>query len=149
MRETRAVPTPHKSPVCCPIWLAGFPPNNGTAAFQARAAKVRPGKWVTRSLPGWRPAQPALVASLLLSFSTSCPGALTFVLTLSTLMPFLSPSSFLLLCLTQKSSMGDLPRGPWAPPATRKPTAKGKPTQLPHTPPHASFRVSFQKLLSK
>ena len=45
------------------------------------------------------------MASLLLSFSTSCPGALTFILTLSTWTHFLLPSPSLLLCLTLKASL--------------------------------------------
>lgn len=46
----------------------------------------------------------------------------------------LPPSSSLPLCLTQEASKADLSGGPWAPPATSKPTARGRPTQRPHLP---------------
>lgn len=149
MRETRAVPTPHKSPVCCPIWLAGFPPNNSTAALHQGLEKCAPGSG-PGSLPGWRPAQ----ASLLLSFSASCPGHSPSSSLPSPACPSSSPSSCL-LCLTPKASMGDLPGGPWAPLATRKPTAKVKPIGPPSLPlecplegflPEPSVKVQISRL---
>lgn len=78
MREIRAVPTPHKSPVCCPIWLAGFPPNNGTAALQARAANVQPGKWrpgvsQAGALPGAGGHPPSLFQHFLPRGTHLCP----------------------------------------------------------------------------
>lgn len=77
-----------------------------------RPGKLGPGVSQAGVLPPAPPHPPhALVASLLLSFSASCPGALTFVLTFSTWTPFLLSSSSLLLCLTQEASRGDLSGG--------------------------------------
>lgn len=132
MRETGAVPTPHKSPVCCPIWLAGFPPRRvllpGELGLQkcalASKGRVSPGLACC-------PRPGGLPPPLLQRFP---PRALTLVLTFPTWTPFLLPSSSLLLCLMPEASPGDLSGGPWAPPATRKRTAKGKPTPRPLLP---------------
>lgn len=137
MRETRAVPTPHKSPVCCPIWLAGFPPKISTAAAaasQARAGKAHPGE-----VGGSGALESPSLAPCLAQRPPSSLSALPAQgrSPSSSLPPPGCPSSSPLLCLTQKASKGeDLPGGspPSPPPPSSMATTKGRPTGLPRLP---------------
>lgn len=143
MRETRAVPTPHKSPVRCPIWLAAFPPKNGTAAWRARAAKVRPGKRGPGvSPPGLAsPRSGGLPPPLFQRFLPRGTHLCSHFFHLDALPPFFPLPSAL---SHAKASTGDLSGGPGAPPATSKPTAKGKPTRRPHPPLECLLLRSFR-----